>query len=133
MKNTKLSEVAGEMISQLRHTATPWKIMADPIRAGDIPFAGQRFIATADAVVEDGAVNESWRLVSGSLICTMRNGPKDNGAFIVRAVNSHVALVDALEGLLAVADLGEIRDEATKDAIAAAVVALALANGEGSK
>lgn len=64
------------MISQLRHTATPWKIMA---------------------------------------------------------VNSHVALVDALEGLLAVADLGEIRDEATKDAIAAAVVALALANGEGAK
>ena len=51
----------------------PLKIMADPDNAGRHEYHDNRWIATADAVVERGHDPRSWGLSEGSLICEMRD------------------------------------------------------------
>lgn len=93
------------------HTDLPWKVMPCPDHAGKHPFHDHRWIATADAHVERGHDPRSWGLETGTLICEMRDGPPANAALIVRAVNSHGAMVDSLTetrlALIAAVDLCE--------------------------
>lgn len=82
-----------------QHAPVPWKVLpcASPALAEKHLFHANRHIATANA--EWGLSNDmdSWELESGSIICDMRDGTPANAELIVRAVNSHEELVEALE------------------------------------
>jgi hypothetical protein len=65
-----------------QHTPGPWKVMADPIKAGRDPFHDYRYIATSDTMVDFSDVDalstdeqneKEWTLESGELICAMRD------------------------------------------------------------
>lgn len=71
--------------------------MPCPVNAGRHPLHDQRWIATADAVVEFGYDPRSWGLQSGSLICEMRDGHLGNAPLIAAAPD----LLAALESCLA--------------------------------
>lgn len=81
----------------MRHTPGPWKVLPCPVNAGRHPLHDQRWIATADAVVEFGHDPRSWGLESGSLICEMRDGLLGNAPLIAAAPDLLAALQNTLE------------------------------------
>lgn len=111
------------------HTPGPWRVMPCPVNAGRHPLHDQRWIATADAVVEFGHDPRSWWLESGFLICEMRDGHLGNAPLIAAAPDLLAALENARNVLAALAtgDLEGIdRDSA---ALAQARAAIAKAKG----
>lgn len=78
----------------MRHTPGPWKVLPCPVNAGRHPLHDQRWVATADAVVEFGHDPRSWGLESGSLICEMRDGHLGNAPLIAAAPDLLAALAD---------------------------------------
>ena len=75
-----------------KHTAEPWKVMPDPVYQGQHPYHENRFIATDDALFEDGFDD----LEAGELIASMRDGENQqaNARRIVACVNACVGLAD---------------------------------------
>jgi hypothetical protein len=109
------------------HTATPWRV--EPLQWDHgasiaICSTGEdaQIIATIAPENEDEEPDAD----------TARRGPCDeaNAAFIVRAVNAHQPLVDALTRLLAETDTNEIfgMDDSENEAILEAQAALKLAS-----
>ncbi len=70
--------------TQSKHTAGPWKILPDEF-ASKNPYGKTRFIATHDATWSGDSPQSDDYLVSGSLICAMRDGPEANAHLITAA------------------------------------------------
>ena len=108
------------------------------------PFDASRFIATEDAEWSGDNLDGSDYLMSGELIAAMRDVDPRHAAFIVRACNSHAALLAALEQVAARLDrvlrlqcAGLSADEtndriSTHPDLCAARAALALAKEDAS-
>lgn len=91
----------------MRHTPGPWKVLPCPVNAGRHPLHDQRWVATADAVVEFGHDPRSWGLESGSLICEMRDGHLGNAPLIAAAPELLEACIHALAKLECAAEKAE--------------------------
>jgi hypothetical protein len=109
---TKYQNPHDMMERGVRHSALPWEIHSN--------FVGPLVIKSGDTeVAHVGA--DSFALCQA------------NAAFIVRACNSHQALIAALQNLLNVIETGAItsdHDETFANAVAQARDALKLARGE---
>lgn len=111
-------------MAKTEHTPTPWRIEAVARGAFSI-LAGNQ----PTAIAETYEPNQSMRVWTGA------DDPRANAAFIVRAVNAHDALVEALSELLAnhvalveCGDCGNWDVETEKEVIQARA-ALSLAKG----
>lgn len=90
----------------------PWKVMGHPLLADRHPFHENRYIVTADAVAEvtnpepdvrnANDWDAAWELRNGVIIAEMTDSMRQKGtaAFIVRACNSHEALINVAERVL---------------------------------
>jgi hypothetical protein len=68
-----------------QHTQESWKILPDCQRERGNPFDSTRFIATQDAEWSGDNRDGSDYLISGSLICEMRDGPPERTRLIAAA------------------------------------------------
>lgn len=84
-----------------KHTPGPWKVMPCPTHGGKHPLHDQRWIATADTVIDHGHDPRSWGLESGSLICEMRDGLLGNAPLIAAApelLEGHHTALQIIQG-----------------------------------
>lgn len=88
-----------------KHTPTPWRIGKGHCVVADEPVPG---MGGSDAIEYYGG-----HLIAESITT-------ENCEHIVRCVNSHEALVKALQGVIRVADRATVEFDAAKAALAAA-------------
>jgi hypothetical protein len=95
--------------------------MACPDYAGKHPFHDRRWIVTEGTEIERGYDPRpgEWHTRNGSLVAKMLDSHTDYASAIVRACNSHAALVEVLGSIIANEAYGngarltdELRDEA---------------------
>lgn len=95
------------------HTPTPWRIA---VRA-------ERWSEEKNDMVEDGPV-QRIEGPDGQHVCGTCDGCNnillENAEFLIKAANSHEALVEALEGVLRVADRATAEFDAVRAALALA-------------
>lgn len=89
--NLKEENIIAEKIG---HTPTPWKVDG-PVQEGTIDIATGKQSAMRD--VGYGIRGVEPKMYGGTIIGIEKGITKENAEFIVRAVNSHEALLEAAE------------------------------------